>query len=177
MRPRRVGVEQLALHAIAQLKVQETLRELGFNRHQIAASLGNLIARMAFPASERASHQWLQQRSGLGELIGYDFEGMGRDRLYQASDLLWKHKETLEAKLYRHKQSLFNFTETVTLNDLTNTFFEGEAKGNPNAMRGDSKEKRSDRPLVTLGLVLDGSGSPRKSQIFRAMPVSLKRWR
>ena len=29
-----------------------------------------------------------------------------------------------------------------------------------------SKEKRSDCPLVTLGLVLDGSGFPRKSQMF-----------
>ncbi len=31
---------------------------------------------------------------------------------------------------------------------------------------GRSKEKRSDCPLVTLGLVLDSSGFPRKSQIF-----------
>ncbi|WP_263458937.1 transposase [Bathymodiolus platifrons methanotrophic gill symbiont] len=49
---------------------------------------------------------------------------------------------------------------------MTNTFFEGEAKTNPKAQRGRSKEKRSDCPLVTLGLVLDGSGFPRKSQIF-----------
>ncbi|MCP5019596.1 MAG: IS1634 family transposase, partial [Ketobacter sp.] len=31
---------------------------------------------------------------------------------------------------------------------------------------GRSKEKRTDCPLVTLGLVLDGSGFPRKSRIF-----------
>lgn len=167
VRPRRVGVEQLALHAVAQLNLQEKLRELGFNRHQIAASLGNVIARLAFPASERASYHWLQARSGLGELMGYDFEGMGSDRLYQASDLLWKHKEALEAHLYRHEESLFGFNdETITLYDLTNTFFEGEAKANRQAARGRSKEKRSDCPLVTLGLVLDGSGFPRRSQIF-----------
>jgi transposase len=34
------------------------------------------------------------------------------------------------------------------------------------AARGRSKEKRSDCPLVTLALVLDGSGFPRMSQVF-----------
>ncbi len=166
VRPRRVGVEQLALHALKQLKLDEKLKALGFNRHQLAAALGNIIARMVFPASERASHEGLQQRSGLGELIGYDFEGMGLDRLYQVSDLLWKHREVLESHLYQQEASLFHFDETITLYDLTNTFFEGNAKANPKAQRGRSKEKRYDCPLVTLGLVLDGSGFPRKSQLF-----------
>ncbi len=77
VRPRRVGIEQLALHAIEQLALKEKLSEIGFNRHQLAAALGNIVARMAFPASELASHDWLGQRSGLGELLGYDFEAMG----------------------------------------------------------------------------------------------------
>lgn len=166
VRPRRVGIEQLAVQALQQLKLDEKLKDLGFNRHQLAAAAGNIIARMAFPASERATHEWLQQRSGLGELIGYDFEGMGRDRLYQASDLLWKHREALESHLYQREVSLFGLDETITLYDLTNTFFEGEAGANAQAKRGRSKEKRSDCPLVTLGLVLDSSGFPRKSQIF-----------
>lgn len=166
VRPRRVGIEHLALHALQQLKLDDKLQALGFNRHQLAAATGNIIARMAFPTSERASHEWLQQRSGLGELIGYDFEGMGLDRLYQASDLLWKHREALESHLYQQEASLFGFDEAITLYDLTNTFFEGDARTNPQAKRGRSKEKRSDCALVTLGLVLDGSGFPRKSQIF-----------
>ena len=166
VRPRRVGIEQLAIHALKQLTLDEKLKELGFNRHELAASLGNIIARMAFPASERASYDWLQNRSGLGELIGYDFEAMGRDRLYQASDLLWKHKQVLENHLYQRESALFDFDESITLFDLTTTFFEGTAELNPNAKRGHSKEKRKDCPLVTLGLVLDGSGFPRKSQIF-----------
>ena len=99
-------------------------------------------------------------------MIDYDFEGMGLDRLYQVSDLLWKHREAIETHLYSQVRDLFSFSETITLYDLTNTFFEGVAKGNPKAQRGHSKEKRTDCPLVTLGLVLDGSGFPRKSQIF-----------
>ncbi len=166
VRPRRVGVEQLALHAAEQLKLQQKLQELGFNRHQQAAALGNIIARMAYPGSERASHRWLQQRSGLGELIGYDYEAMGLERLYQASDMLWRHREALQTHLYGEECSLFGLEETVTLYDLTNTFFEGTANANPKATYGRSKEKRSDCPLVTLGLVLDSSGFPRKSEIY-----------
>ncbi len=166
VRPRRVGVEALALHAASQLKLTDKLKALGFNRHQLAAAMGNIIGRMACPASERATLAWLQQRSGLGELMGYDFEALGLDRLYQVSDQLWKHREALEQHLYAQEATLFGCDETITLYDLTNTFFEGEASSNPSAQRGHSKEKRSDCPLVTLGLVLDGSGFPRKSQIF-----------
>jgi transposase len=38
--------------------------------------------------------------------------------------------------------------------------------GNAKAKRGHSKEKRTDCPLVTLGLVLDGSGFIRRSRMF-----------
>ncbi len=36
-----------------------------------------------FAGSELATHYWLQNISGLGELIGYDFESMSLDRIYQ----------------------------------------------------------------------------------------------
>ena len=61
---------------------------------------------------------------------------------------------------------LFGLDWTVTLYDLTNTYFEGEAPVNPKAKRGHSKEKRRDCPLLTLGLVLDGSGFVRLSEVF-----------
>lgn len=46
------------------------------------------------------------------------------------------------------------------------TYFEGEAAGCELAARGHSKEKRTDCPLVTLGLVLDASGFVRTSRVF-----------
>jgi transposase len=39
-------------------------------------------------------------------------------------------------------------------------------KANVLAAHGKSKEKRSDGPLVTLGLVLDGSGFPQRNEVF-----------
>jgi transposase len=54
----------------------------------------------------------------------------------------------------------------VTLYDLTNTYFEGQLDTNPKVQFGRSKEKRTDCPLVTLALVLDGSGFVRRSKTF-----------
>ena len=115
VRPRRIGVEQIALHAVKQLTLDDKLKSLGFNQHQLAASLGTIIGRMASPASELATHGWLQITSGLGELIDYDFEDMGLDRLYQVSDQLWKHREAIETHLYQQAWDLFSVVVGVTL--------------------------------------------------------------
>jgi transposase len=164
--PRSVGVEHVALHALEQLGFVKKLTELGINGVMRAAIMGNIIGRMAEPASELATWNWLQAHSALGELIDVDFNGMSHMGLYRASDLLMRHRAAIEAHLFSSIQTLFSLEETVTLYDLTNTYFEGDAAANPKARRGRSKEKRSDCPLVTLGLVLDGSGFVRRSRTF-----------
>jgi transposase len=166
IRPRSVGAEHVALEALRRLGLDRKLVELGFNRNQLSAAIGTIIGRMVQPGSELATHQWLQQRSGLGELLDYDFGDLDLTRLYRVSDQLLAHQAALEAHLYQQERDLFALTETITLYDLTNTFFEGTASGNPKAKRGHSKEKRTDCPLVTLGLVLDASGFPKRSQVF-----------
>jgi hypothetical protein len=87
-------------------------------------------------------------------------------RLYRVSDLLLRHRDAIKAALFARIQDLFSLTTTVTLYDLTNTYLEGTGDENPKAARGRSKEKRTDCPLVTLGMVLDSSGFVRKSKMF-----------
>lgn len=164
--PRSVGVEQVGLHVLSQLGLVEKLTELGINGVMRAAILGNLIGRMAEPASELSTWRWLQTRSALGELIDVDYEGMSHTSLYRASDVLMRHRGAIEDHLFGALRTLFALEETVTLYDLSNTYFEGEAAANPKAAHGRSKEKRSDCPLVTLGRVLDGSGFVRRSRTF-----------
>ena len=166
VRPRSVGVEHAALSAMRQCGLEAKLGELGLGRAQSAAAVGTIIGRMAHPGSERATHAWLQQRSALGELIGFDFEAMDLMRLYRASDALHKHREALQEHLFAQAQSIFGFGETVTLYDLTNTYFEGVAAGVSKAKRGHSKECRSDCPLVTLAMALDASGFARRARVF-----------
>ena len=164
--PRSVGVEHVGLRALAQLGLIDKLAALGVNGAMRAAIIGSIIGRMAKPASELSSWHWLQQHSALGELIDFDFEAMPLMRLYRASDVLMRHRQALEQHLFSAATTLFDLQPTVTLYDLTNSYCEGAAAANAKAKRGRSKEKRSDCPLVTLGLVLDGSGFVRRSQVF-----------
>ncbi len=166
VRPRSVGVEHVGLAALDWLELPRILAEAGFNGVQQAAVIASVIGRMAAPGSELATWHWLTERSNLGELLEIDFETMSQMSLYRASDLLVKHRQKIEPQLFSRINDLFSLPTTVTLYDLTNTYFEGEMTDNNKAKRGHSKEKRSDCPLVTLGLVLDGSGFVRRSRTF-----------
>ena len=165
-RPRSVGVEAVGLAAIGWLGLDPILQSLGFNAVQRAAVTANLIGRMGAPGSELATWQWLRHRSALGELLDTDFESMPLVRLYRVSDLLLRHRDAIEAALFSRIRDLFTLPTTVTLYDLTNPYFEGTAADIPAAARGRSKEKRTDCPLLTLGLVLDNSGFVRRSKMF-----------
>jgi len=166
-RPRSIGNEHVLLEALKSLELDTKLKELGFNGAQTVAAIGTIIGRACDPGSELATHQWLQERSGLGELIDHDFDRLSLYGMYQVSDQLLKKKEAIEQHLYKRERSLFGLRETITLYDLTNTYFEGQCKTNILSAHGHSKEKRSDCPLVTLGLVLDSSGFPRHSHVYK----------
>ena len=165
-RPRSAGVEHAALWALRELGLPALLESLGVGAALRDAALGSIVARMAHPASERATMRWLRGRSAAGELLGVDFETMGAMQLHRASDALAAHRAAIEEHLFDAAAGLFGIAPTVTLYDLTNTYFEGAAARIPKAARGHSKEKRNDCPLPTLGLVLDGSGFVRRSEVF-----------
>jgi len=166
LNPKSIGIENLAYHAFLQLQLDTKLEALGFNRPQLAAAVGNIIGRMASPSSERGTHRWLQTDTGLGELIAHDFETTSLTRLYAVTDDLLKHKAAIEAHLYQRETDLFQLNNTIALYDLTNTYFEGQALKNELAKFGRSKEKRTDCPLVTLGLVVDSQGFVMRSEVF-----------
>ena len=165
-RPRTVGVEHVALWAMQQVGFDQLLQEHGLTGPQRAAAIGTIIGRMAVPGPEAATHRWLQDRSALGELLDVDYETMSAMQLYRVSDILMRHRNTLESRLFTRIRDLFGLECTVTLFDLTNTYFEGNVTKQPSARRGHSKEKRTDCPLLTLGIVLDSSGFVRRSEVF-----------
>ncbi len=102
---------------------------------------------------------------------------MDLNRLYRASDLLYKHRDALQEHLFGAARSMFGLGQTITLHDLTNTYFEGVAAGVSKAKRGHSKDglakEGSDCPLVTLAMALDASGFVRRVQFFAANPQAL----
>ena len=164
---RSVGAEHVVYETMRQLGLDRKLRSFALTRMQLALTMGVIAGRMIAPGSERATHQWLSNRSGLDELMGVDLSSVSLDSVYKASDILLKNQDALEEHLRRTEGKLFALDEKIILYDLTNTFIEGTGKYNPKARYGGkSKEKRSDCPLVTLGLVLDVQGFPKKSRIY-----------
>jgi transposase len=164
---RTVGPEHVVYETIKQLELDRKLKSLGLTKLQVALAMGMIAGRMIAPGSERATHQWLLNRSGLDELMGIDLSRASLDSVYRASDLLLSNKQTLEEHLRQTEGRLFALEEKIILYDLTNTFLEGTGKHNAKARHGGkSKEKRSDCPLVTLGLVLDAQGFPKNSRIY-----------
>ena len=163
---RTIGAEHVVYETIKYLDLDGLLMSLGFNKTALDAAIGVIAARLIAPSSERAAHLWLQGTSGLDELLGTDFTDLSQDRVYKTSDLLLRHKTQIESHLRAKERNLFNLEEKVILYDLTNTFFEGTMRYNRKARFGVSKEKRSDCPLLTLGLVLDGEGFPKRTEVF-----------
>jgi hypothetical protein len=61
------------MQAVMPLQLDQKLAALGFNKIDSSAALGSIIGRMVSPGSELQTHDWLQFRTGLGELLDYDF--------------------------------------------------------------------------------------------------------
>jgi transposase len=143
------------------------LRELGLDASEVALAEASVLGRLIHPGSERGTHAWVNRQSALLELLGHEKPLTDKNRFYEIADLLLANKPAIEAHLRRKEVALFPCSTTLFLYDLTNTYFEGQARKNSLAKRGHSKEKRSDRPLVTLALLVDSQGFPVFSQIYR----------
>ena len=154
------------LHMANQLELPSKLQKLGLSKTDISIALGSIIARAVFPDSERSTYTWLCNDSGLGELLDFDFKKASLDKLYQISDKLLSHKDDLEEHLETVECKFHGYKSTIALYDLTNTYMEGQAKSNPKATHGVSKEKRSDCPLVTMGLVMNEHGFLNRTTIL-----------
>ena len=162
-----IGVEYLTYEAAKKISLPEILLKCGFSEKEVDGALASIIGRLIAPGSEVSTANYLRNNSALDEILNTDFSNLHKNRLYKISDLLLKNQGAIESALYKKEQELFSFSEVVTLYDLTNTYFEGDSLGNDNAALGHSKEKRTDCKLVTLALVLDASGFPKKSHIFK----------
>ena len=104
--------------------------------------------------------------SALGEILGADFKNLSNNALYRLADLLVAHRAEIEVGLARAARELFSLGEKIILYDLTNTYMAGRVQASSLGQRGHSKEKKHDRPLLTLALVLDGDGFPKASRVF-----------
>jgi transposase len=124
------------------------------------------IARFCEPSSELHIEEKWYRRTALEDLLGVAPQKVHTDRLYAGLDRLLPHKEALEKHLRQRLGELFELKCDLLLYDITSTYFEGDAEGNPLAQRGYSRDSRPDRPQVCIGLVVTEDGFPLGYEIF-----------
>lgn len=124
------------------------------------------IARFCEPKSELHIAEHFYAHTALEDIMGIPNDEIYVNRLYRAMDRLLPHKETLEKYLKGRFGELFGIQYDLLLYDVTSTYFEGEAKANPQAKRGYSRDKRPDCKQVCIALVVTKEGIPLGYEVF-----------
>ena len=123
------------------------------------------LNRLIHPAAEYAMPDWIRS-TAMGDIRGVDFTNLADDPLDRNLDRLHPHRAAIESALAEREQSLFNLGNTILLDDLTRTDFEGKAALVLKAKRGYSRDHRPDCKQVVVGLVIGREGFPRAHEIF-----------
>ena len=163
---RTVGAEHIALSQLRQLGFFDILDECSFTEREQQYAAAQICGRMVHPDSERETARWLRETSGVDELLGTDFTHISDRPLHRVADRLLEKKDSIEKCLSANTRDLFSLDDRLILYDLTNSYFESPKSNSAIAGYAKSKEKRMDCPLITLALVVDGYGFPKRSRIL-----------
>jgi transposase len=124
------------------------------------------VARLCEPSSElHIAEDWLR-KTALADILGVDEEKINEDRLYRGLDKALPLKPALEAHVKKQWEGLFEIKYDLLLYDITSTYFEGKMEKNPQALRGHSRDHRSDCKQVCIGLIVTKEGMPLGYEVF-----------
>lgn len=167
---RQFGGPWIALHLIRTLKLDTFLNNaIPEGRERVGwdvSSLILIIARLLEPSSELFTAEQWYPKTALPDLLGVSEERVDDNRLYRTLDKLLPHKETLEVHLRNRLGELLELEYDLLMYDITSTYFEGQAEGNPLAQRGYSRDNRGDCKQVCIGLVVSRCGMPLGYEVF-----------
>jgi transposase len=125
-----------------------------------------VLCRLCHPSSELYIAEHFFEQTALADLLGIPSDKINEDRLYRALDQVSPYKEALEQYLKERAGSLFKLEYDLFLYDVTSTYFEGEARINPLAQRGYSRDHRGDCKQICIGLVVSREGFPLGYELF-----------
>ena len=162
---RKVGPLHVGHQMWQRLQMEAVLKAVGISAPARKLTEVMTLNRLVSPCSELAMVGW-SRREAVNDVLGVDAEQLNEDKFYRNMDKLHGHRLEIERELYAREKSLFNLEGSLVLYDMTNTYFEGQAARNPKAMRGHSKEMRTDCKLVAMGLMLDADGFPIGHEVY-----------
>jgi transposase len=125
-----------------------------------------VMSRLCEPSSELHIAEDFYRTTALEDMLELPSEQVNDDRLYRALDRLLPHKRAIEEHLQKRLGELFDLEYDLLLYDVTSTFFEGLADGNPQAKRGHSRDHRPDCKQVCIAMVVTRDGVPLSYEVF-----------
>ena len=153
---------RIALDAVLPRRAPQRRRDL---------ALALIVARLLKPAAKLATARMLDPATAshsLGEMLGLG--KVAAKEVYAALDWLGREQRFIEAKLARrHLQD-----GSLLLYDVTSTYLEGRCC--ELAQHGYSRDHRSDRPQIVIGLMCTADGCPIAVEVFEgntADPMTL----
>lgn len=184
-----LGAAQVVSKMMERLGLKRMLEHLAAEHPRmklpwVAIITGMILSRFIKPCSKRRLNleQWGKIYPGILET-----EAPPLKSFYRAMDVLWKHRENVEATLFDRggERDLFNQELDVVFYDLTTLHFES-TNDHPDdgELRrfGYSKNHRYDLTQVILGLLVDRDGVPVGYQLFpgntyepHSLPVILEK--
>lgn len=124
------------------------------------------IARFVEPDSELHVEDTWYYRTALGQMLAVAAGKVNTARLYRTLDTILPLKSDIETHLKQRVGELFSPDFDLLLYDVTSTYFEGQAKANPQAKHGYSRDHRGDCKQVCIGLVATQDGFPLAYEVF-----------
>ena len=144
-------------------------RRLPAGREEVSFSLMACllaIARFTEPDSELHVEDTWYRRTALAQMLAVAAEKVNAARLYRTLDAILPLKSDIEIHLKQRVGELFSPDFDLLLYDVTSTYFEGQAKANPQAKRGYSRDHRGDCKQVCIGLIATQDGFPLAYEVF-----------
>ena len=153
----------------SRLHLDELFSRVGRRRRSVAlgdAVFAMVANRLQEPSSKRRCvSDWLGADAVMpeGRLLP------SLDRLYRALDAIADAKDEIESHCYQEVCNLTNLDLRLVCYDLTSSYVEGETTPSasfPSKAFGYSRDHRSDRPQIVIGLLVTSDGIPIAHHVF-----------
>lgn len=164
-----VGVwQQLRLGTILKEKALASQREFDLETHIRLM----VINRLCDPRSKLGLLAWLE---GVW-VPGVDRESVTYDNLLRAMDFLIEQKKEIEKEVFANVLTMFDEELDMVFYDLTSSYFEGERSVTEEDVRkyGYSRDHRSDRRQIVIGMVTTTDGIPIAHHVFEGNTLDRK---
>jgi transposase len=122
-----------------------------------------VINRCVDPLSKLGATRWIE-RTSYKAMKGYHDLPLDVEYFYRSMDYLLSIKDELELALYERLKTLFSINVKLTFYDITSTFFYSDNCSI--GKKGHSRDHRSDKEQIVIGVVTSWEGYPIKHYVF-----------